>query len=205
MTHITQFYSTSSTSSFDTSVCLTEGCDWCFLKQNTLTKDIPKVTLIEGTEVFENVQLLSGFCSNCKTIYYADHEHIAATTDTEAMQFSLNAAKYLKVGQKLWVDHKFSTAVMNGIYHLHASTSGWANYFNDTYGNDRVKLSHRQVWAAFIQESTRQASELSEIDFVIPDVASINEVTEKAFAVLGNDGKIQPAKNHACSKCSQPY
>jgi hypothetical protein len=189
----------------NSSVCLTEGCDRCFLKQNTLTKDIPKVTLIKGTEVFENVRLLSGSCSNCETIYYADHECIAATTDTEAMQFSLNTAKYLKVGQKLWVDRKFSTAVMNGIYHLHASTSGWANYFNDTYGNDRVTLSRCQVWAAFIQESTWQASELSKIDFVIPDVASIDEVTEKAFAVLGNDGKIQPAKDHACSECSQPY
>lgn len=189
----------------NSSVCLTKGCDRCFLKQNTLPQDIPKVTLIEGTEVFENVQLLSGFCRNCKAIYYADHERIAATKDTEAMQFSLNAAKYLKIGQNLWVDRKFSTAVMNGIYHLHASISGWANYFNDTYSNDRVKLSHRQVWAAFVQESTRQASELSEIDFVIPDVASIDEVTEKAFAVLGNDGRIQPAKDHACSECSQPY
>src|SRR6266446_2439990 len=138
----------------NSSVCLTEGCDHCFLKQNTPTKDIPRVTLIKGTEVFENVQLLSGFCSNCKTIYYADHERTAATKDTEAMQFSLNSAKYLKVGQKLWVDRKFSTAVMNGIYHLHASTSGWANYFNDTYGND---------------------------------------------------GRIQPAKDHACAECSQPY
>jgi hypothetical protein len=163
------------------------------------------VTLIKGTEVFENVQLLSGFCMNCKTIYYADHERVAATEDTESMQFFLNSAKYLKVGQKIWVDRKFSTAVMNGIYHLHASTSGWANYFNDSYGNNCVTLSRRQVWAAFLQESTRQASEISEIDFVIPDVASIDEVTEKAFAVLGNDGRIQPAKDHACAECSQPY
>jgi hypothetical protein len=189
----------------NSSVCLTKGCNRCFLKQNTLTPDIPKVTLIKGTEVFENVQLLSGFCMNCKTIYYADHERVAATEDTESMQFFLNSAKYLKVGQKIWVDRKFSTAVMNGIYHLHASTSGWANYFNDTYGNNCVTLSRRQVWAAFLQESTRQASEISEIDFVIPDVASIDEVTEKAFAVLGNDGRIQPAKDHACAECSQPY
>ena len=187
------------------SVCLTKGCDRCFLKQNTPTKDIPRVTLIKGTEVFENVRLLSGSCSNCETIYYADHERTAATEDTEAMQFFLNSAVYLKIGQNLWVDRKFSTAVMSGTYHLHASTSGWANYFNDTYGNDCVTLSRRQVWAAFIQESIRQASEMSETDFVIPDVASIDEVTEKAFAALGNDGRIQGAKDHACAECSQPY
>jgi hypothetical protein len=36
-------------------------------------------------------------------------------------------------------------------------------------------------------------------------VASIDEVTEKAFAVLGNNGRIQAAKDHACAECSQPY
>jgi len=39
----------------------------------------------------------------------------------------------------------------------------------------------------------------------IPDVVSIDEVIEKAFAVLGNDGKIQAAKDHACAEYSQPY
>ena len=94
---------------------------------------------------------------------------------------------------------------MNGIYHLYASTSGWANYFNDTYGNDCVTLSHCQVWAAFLQESTQQASEISEIDSVILDMESIDEVTERASAVLGNNGRIQSAKDHACAECSQPY
>jgi hypothetical protein len=189
----------------NSSVCLTAGCRQCFLKQNTQTRHIPSVTLIKGTDVFKNVQLLSGYCNNCKTIYCADHERTASTVNTEAMQVYLNSALYIKVGQKLWVDRKFSTAVMNGIYHLHASTSGWANYFNDTYGNDCITLSRRQVWAAFVQESIRQASELSRVDFVTRDVASVEEVTEEAFAVLGNDGLIQPAKGHACAECSQPY
>jgi len=189
----------------NSSVCLTKGCKRNFLKQNTPSGDIPKVTLIKGTEVFEKVQLLSGICDNCETIYYADHERTAATDDTEAMQFFLNSAVYLKVGQKLWVDRKFSTAVINGTYHLHASISGWANFFNDTYGNDTITLSRCQVWATFIQESTRQASEMANIDFVIPDVVSIEEVTEKTFTILGNDGLIQPAIGHACAECSQPY
>jgi hypothetical protein len=57
----------------------------------------------------------------------------------------------------------------------------------------------------FVQESIQQASELSRVDFVTQDVASIEEVTEEAFAALGNDGLIQPAKGHACAECSQPY
>jgi hypothetical protein len=189
----------------NSSVCLTAGCGRCFLKQNTQTRHIPRVTLIKGTEVFKNVQLLSGYCNNCETIYYADHERTASTVNTEAMQLYLNSALYIKIGQKLWVDRKFSTSVMNGTYHLHASTSGWANYFNDTYGNDCITLSRRQVWAAFIQESIRQASEISNLDFVTRDVSSIEEVTEEPFAALGNDGLIQPAKGHACAECSQPY
>ena len=189
----------------NSSVCLTAGCGRCFLKQNTQTRHIPRVTLIKGTDIFKNVQLLSGYCNTCETIYYADHERTASTVNTEAMQLYLNTALYIKVGQKLWVDRKFSTSVMNGTYHLHASTSGWANYFNDTYGNDCITLSRRQVWAAFVQESIRQASEISKLDFITRDIASIEEVTEAAFAALGNDGLIQPAKDHACAECSQPY
>ncbi|PPQ92923.1 hypothetical protein CVT25_006599, partial [Psilocybe cyanescens] len=121
------------------------------------------------------------------------------------MQFFLNYAVYLKVGQNLWVDHKFSAAVLSGIYHLHASTSGWVNFFNDTYGTDCVTLSHHQVQAAFVYESIRQASEMSGIDFIIRDVVSIDEVTEEAFTVLGHEGLIQPARGHACAECYQPY
>ena len=83
----------------NSSVCLTEGCNWCFLKQNTPTPDIPRMALIKGTEVFENVQLLSGSCTNCKKNYYVDHEGIPATQDTESMQFFLNSAKYLKLAR----------------------------------------------------------------------------------------------------------
>ena len=46
---------------------------------------------------------------------------------------------------------------------------------------------------------------MANIDFVIPDVVSIEEVTEKTFTILGNDGLIQPAIGHACAECSQPY
>ena len=52
------------------------------------------MTLIKGTEVFEKVQVLSGICKNCETIYHADHEHTAPTGDTEATQFFLNSAVY---------------------------------------------------------------------------------------------------------------
>ena len=85
--------------------------------------------------------------------YVGECKVLASTENTEAMQLYLNTALYIKVGQKLWVDCQLSNSVMNGTYHLHAYTSGWANYFNDTYGNDCITLSHRQVWAAFVQES----------------------------------------------------
>jgi hypothetical protein len=74
----------------NSSVCLTAGCGRYFLKQNTQTRHIPRVTLIKGTEVFKNVQLLSGYCNICETIYYADHERTASTVNTEAMQLYLN-------------------------------------------------------------------------------------------------------------------
>jgi len=125
------------------------------------------VTLIKGTSVHHNVQLLSGFCSNCKTIYYADHECTPASEDTEAMKLFLNSAHYPKAGKKLWVDRQFSVAALNAIYDLHASASGWMNFFNDTYGNEGLQLSCHQIWAAFVHESIRQVSDASGVDFSI--------------------------------------
>ena len=78
----------------NSSVCLTAGCGRCFLKQNTQTRHIPRVTLIKGTDIIKNVQLLSGYCNSCETIYYTDHERTASTVNTEAMQIYLNTALY---------------------------------------------------------------------------------------------------------------
>ena len=123
----------------------------------------------------------------------------------EAMKFFLNSANYLKVGQKLWVDHEFSSAVLNAMYDLHASASGWTNFFNDTYSNEGFEVSRRHIWAAFIKESIWQVSDVSEIDFSIQNISSIDEVTQATFTALGNNGVIQSAKNQSCDECSQPY
>ncbi|KAF8811161.1 hypothetical protein BYT27DRAFT_7336233 [Phlegmacium glaucopus] len=187
------------------SVCLTSGCSQPSLKQNSRPRDVPRVTLIKGTNVYHNVQLLSGSCSNCETIYYADHERVPESEDTEAMKFFLNSAQYLKIGQNLWVDRQFSAAVLNAMYDLHASASGWMKFFNDTYGNEGLKLSRRHIWAAFVHESIRQVSDASGIDFSIRDTSSMDEITQSAFITLGGNGIIQSAENHSCDECSQPY
>jgi len=189
----------------NSSICLTEGCNRCFLQQKSRPRDIPRVTLIKGTDIYHNVQLLAGQCKSCETIYYADHERTPAAEETEAMKLFLNSAHYLKVGQKLWVNRAFSIAVLNAMYDLHASASGWMKFFNDTYGDKGLKLSRRHIWAAFIQESIRQVSVTSGIDFSIRDIASIEEVTQSAFMILGQSGVIQSAENHSCAECSQPY
>src|SRR5882757_4727272 len=191
----------------NSAVCLTAGCNHSSLHQKSRLRDIPHVTLIKGTNIYHNVQLLSGQCGKCETIYYADHERTPASEGTEAMKFFINSAQYLKVGQKLWVNRDFSSAVLNAIYDLHASASGWMNFFKDTYvdEDEGLKLSHHHIWAAFVQESIRQISVTSGIDFSIRDTASIEEVTQAAFSILGQNGVIYPAENHSCAECSQPY
>jgi hypothetical protein len=191
----------------NSAVCLTAGCNRSSLHQKSRLRDIPHVTLIKGTNIYHNVQLLSGQCGKCETIYYADHERTPASEGTEAMKFFINSAQYLKVGQKLWVNRDFSSAVLNAIYDLHASASGWMNFFKDTYvdEDEGLKISRRHIWAAFVQESIRQISVTSGIDFSVRDTASIEEVTQAAFSMLGQNGVIYPAGNHSCAECSQPY
>jgi CxC5 like cysteine cluster associated with KDZ transposases len=66
---------------------------------------------------------------------------MSAHLQLRAMRLFLNSAHYLGVGQKLWVNRAFSIAVLNAMYDLHASASGWIKIFNDTYGNEGLKLS----------------------------------------------------------------
>ena len=54
--------------------CETYSCSGHSLVQSTRDCDLPHVTLIKGTKCYENVHVLSGKCSKCKTLYYADHE-----------------------------------------------------------------------------------------------------------------------------------
>ena len=190
----------------NTSVCLTSGCNYsCLYKSSSSIQDIAYATLIEDTTIHSRVQVLGGKCSTCKTIYYADHECIPESKPEIAKQFYLNSARYLKIGKNLWVDRKFSTGVLNATYDLHASTAGWMNHFNNMYGDESFAISHRQIWSAFLQESIRQVSEASGIDFIINDAASDEDIMHAAFVILGNQGIIEITKNHSCAECSQPY
>ena len=62
-------------------------------------------------------------------------------------------ALFLVLLQDLGGDLVAEAAVLNAMYDLHASASGWMKFFNDTYGNEGLKLSQRHIWAAFTQES----------------------------------------------------
>ena len=57
----------------------------------------------------------------------------------------------------------------------------------------------------FIQESIRTIADASSHSLELGDNLPINEVTEKAFDILGHNGRIHAATDHSCSECSQPY
>jgi CxC5 like cysteine cluster associated with KDZ transposases len=72
--------------------------------------------------------------SKCKTLYFADHEHVTETGDKYTKVY-LNNAKYLKVGQALWVDWVFAGGVVNGMYSFHASAAAYTEYWNNSFGS----------------------------------------------------------------------
>jgi hypothetical protein len=82
------------------------------------------VTLVKGSDIYQNVSVLTGQCSRCKTLYLADREtlsEVVSEEETRKRRIYLNSAKYLKVGHSVWVDRVFSNAVVNGMYSFHAS------------------------------------------------------------------------------------
>lgn len=183
--------------------CETETCLGHSLHQNTRDRDIPRVTLIKGQKFFKNTHVLSGKCSSCDTIYYADHESpLQSPGSKHRNKFYLNSAKFLKVGQDIWVDRIFSQAVVNGVYSFHASTSAFAEFWNDSFSS---KISRRQIWHTFIQETIRKVAQSCDTTLELKEGLPIDEVTKHAFQQLGESGIIRSAENHFCPECPHDY
>ena len=193
--------------------CQTQSCKGRSLHINVRDRDAPRATLIKGAKIYEEVLVLNGKCPLCKTIYYADHETSAPidkdSGDDNGTKFYLNNAKYLKVGQSVWVDRVFSGGVIQGIYHFHASSSAFAQFWNDTFWSSQKtqsrKISRRQIWHTFVQESMRMVVKSSGVTLEMENGIPIQEVTKQAFIQLGENGVIKCAQNHSCSECTHEY
>ncbi|KIL53912.1 hypothetical protein M378DRAFT_93385, partial [Amanita muscaria Koide BX008] len=189
-----------------TATCQTASCNKASLYQATRPRDIPFVRLIKNFSVHDEVEVYSGQCKECNTIYYADHERAKAPLKGTHERVYLNSAMYIKIGQKLWVDRMFTRAVLDGIYTFHASAAAYTEFWNRSFDMDgRGGVSRRQVWQAFVQESLRLVASASEMHLTIPDGLPIDEVTKHAYDALGKNGVIQCADDHACPECTQKY
>ena len=188
----------------DAVVCQSLNCNPRSLYQHIRDRDIPMVKLIKGRKTFLNVPVLTGKCPTCQTTYSADHERFTDDED-EWKRVYLNSARYIKVGQNTWVDREFSNSVLNGVYSFHASAAAYTEYWNNSFGTAEVRITRRQVWQAFVQESIRTISAVSNLDLELKDGLGIEDVTTEAFSQLGDNGFIRAAQEHACSECTQAY
>ena len=189
-------------------VCETTTCNPRALLQHTKQKDISLITLIKDSQVYEQVPVLCGHCPVCNTLYYADHERIKTHIENKHDRVYLNSAKYIKIGRSLWADRLFTTTVLAGFYHFHTSAATFAAFWNSISHSvqpDVCKLSRRQIWQAFFQESIRFIGSKEDVDLIIEDGLPIDEITKEAFKYLGNQGVIQETLEHSCAECTQEY
>jgi CxC5 like cysteine cluster associated with KDZ transposases len=190
--------------------CETVSCRPRSLVQDTRDRDVPRTTLIKGTKLYNNVHVLCGQCPDCDARYYADHESAWQDKHRRARsRFYLNSAKYLKIGQSLWVDRVFSSSVVNGTYSFHASSSAFAEFWNESFWKTQEitvrKVTRRQTWHAFVQETIRNVAKSSQHTLELPDGLGIEDLTKCAFQILGENGVIRSAENHFCSECTHDH
>jgi len=95
------------------------------------------------------------------------------------------------------------------MYSFYASAAAYMEYWNNSFGvlqqDKPFKISHRQVWQAFVQETTRTIAAVSDFNLELNDSLAINEVTKEAFNILGENGLIRATDQHSCSECTQKY
>jgi len=125
-----------------TFMCTTATCNPRSLIQFTRDRDIPHTKLIIGTTIHDKVPVLTGKCALCDTRYSADRERFLDPNDnTIWKRLYTNNARYLKVGQNLWVDRSFSKAVMNGMFSFHASSQAYTQFWNNSYGSPSTTIT----------------------------------------------------------------
>src|ERR1700728_3408027 len=75
--------------------------------------------------------------------------------------------------------------VINGIYHFHASSSTFAEFWNDTFWSSQEtqsrKISQRQIWHTFVQESMRMVAKSSGVTVEMENDIPMAQVTKNAF------------------------
>lgn len=73
------------------------------------------------------------------------------------------------------------------MYNFHASSNAYMQHWNDSYGQTTpsVKLSRKQVWQAFVQESIRSVASASKVNFEANQNSSIDHVFIQ-FCFLSN-------------------
>ncbi|PPQ86498.1 hypothetical protein CVT26_008260, partial [Gymnopilus dilepis] len=157
--------------------------------------------------VFYDVPVLTGRCSVCSTTYHGDRERFKHARYDLWNNCYLNSAKYLKVGQSVWVDRIFGQGVINGTYNFHASASAYMQYWNDSAlaKGIQFRFSRRHIWQAFVQESIRMVASVNGDELSLPENTNISTVTKLAFQKLGQKGVLPIGLNHSCSACKQPH
>ena len=194
----------------DSVECETMTCNPRSLLQATKPRDIPNVTVIKNFVMHENALVLTGKCPVCQTLYHADHERSPdPARNNHWNKIYLNSARYLKVGKNLWVDRSFSKAVMSAMYSFHASSAAYTEFWNHSFWKVQdttcTKVSRRQVWQAFVQESIRAVATKLGSNLELQHGLSIDEVTTEAFELLGENGIIRAADQHTCDECTHVY
>jgi hypothetical protein len=121
----------------------------------------------------------------------------------------LESVKYIKIGQDLWVDCVFSGTIVNRSYSFHTSSAALAEFWNDSFwatqNTNSRKVTQKQLWHAYVQETIRKVSASTNVPFEILQGASIKEVTKQAYELLGESGIIHSAENHFCLECTHKY
>jgi CxC5 like cysteine cluster associated with KDZ transposases/CxC6 like cysteine cluster associated with KDZ transposases len=173
------------------------------LHPHTKQRDIPTVTLIKGGKAFTHAHVIGGRCGHCKTGYHADYSNFM--NGPEHMRQLVNDAKYLKVGQSLWVDREFSAGVFNSVYSLHALSQSYTNFYNETFFPSSLPLARRHVWQALNQESVRMIAQDTNMSLTVAFNTSISELVQYAYEQMGRHGKIAVADDHACTDCTHPW
>ncbi|KAF8318828.1 uncharacterized protein EI90DRAFT_3133025 [Cantharellus anzutake] len=178
-------------------------CQVCggWLKQ---TRQCVDIWILEDNGVYIG-QLAQGNCQSCNTSHFPDR-YCTSINGKLTNIFNPDAA-YLCIGGNIWINRQVAQTQSNLCYTAHMSSEGFASFYSQRYGKDKISLLPKHTWKLFVLHESLKLCKATNHELVLPSHTSItalaSKMQEKIFP--GAVKTIQGALAHQCAQCFHPY
>lgn len=163
------------------------------------------IRVLDRSFQWMQAELVVAHCPSCRSDYYPDRITYRAGDGSRRQRLECNTP-YLRISKHgIWAHRQVAIAQEKAVVQFHSGWSNFADWINESLGNDNAKITHRQSQRLFLEHFSRRLLILHHHDemFSSPANPSSQDLSEAIRDLIGRDGgRIDDALQHACADCT---